>query len=356
MNIEVYDRNFNLLGICDTYESFLWNIKYAKYGEFEIVLPDNLPIIDYLAYDHYITLPDSDRWMIIEKQVPVTDVEAGNRIAYSGRSLESILLRRIVWTQTVISGKVQQAVKRLLTDAIINPSIASRKIDNFIFKESSDPYILGLTMSEMQFTGDNLYDVITHICELYGLGFKITINTNKQFVFELYNGKDRTNAQLINPAVEFSVNNGNLMRASIVYDKQSYCNVTLIAGEDEGINRKTAIYGDASGLDRRELFTDARDISTNAGEISLADYNTQLIARGKENLAGYQCIEEIDSEIDPNSDGMFKLNEDYFIGDLINIMDSRNIFSIMRVDEITINDDTNTFSIHPIFTKVFDIF
>ena len=43
-----------------------------------------------------------------------------------------------------------------------------------------------------QFTGDNLYDVISEICRLTGLGFKVTLNDKKQFVFKLYAGADRT--------------------------------------------------------------------------------------------------------------------------------------------------------------------
>lgn len=352
MDIEVYDREFNLLSILDIYESFLWNVKYYEDGDFELVVPDKFDILQDFQLDNYIGIADSDRLMIIEKMEPNGDANDGNEVKISGRSLESILRRRIVWQQTTISGNLHNAIKRLINEAIINPSIADRKISNFIFEDSTDTAVTSISIDEVQFTGDNLFEVISELCKTYKIGFKITLNSNKQFVFKLYSGKDRTNRQLVNPAVEFSSNNDNLISTKYVVDKKEYCNITLVAGEGEGLERKTATYGSGSGLDRRELFTDARDISSNEGtedEIPLAQYLVLLQERGKEKLTEKIIEKTIDSEVDGSENTMYKFNVDYYMGDIVDVIDYGGRVSTSRITEMTVTVTTSEISIHPIF-------
>lgn len=46
---------------------------------------------------------------------------------------------------------------------------------------------------------------------------------------------------------------------------QNYRNVALVAGEGEGLDRKTIPVGAAEGMERYELYVDARDVSSNEG-------------------------------------------------------------------------------------------
>lgn len=351
-DIEILDTNFDLLSILDVYESFVWNVRYNENGDFRLVVPDNNKILSLLKEDYYIQIANSDRLMIIEMQEPVSNTTDGNEVTISGRSLESILRRRIIWTQTTISGNLQNAIKRLITEAIINPSIASRKISNFIFLDSTDQEVTSKTINETQYTGDNLYDVIVALCKEAKLGFKITVNSNHQFVFQLYSGKNRTNRQLTNPTVEFSQNNDNLISSKFKMDKKKYCNVTLIAGEGEGLERKTSTYGSASGLNRREYFTDARDISSNEGQedaIPLSQYYILLQERGKEKLNELTIERTVDSSIDSSDNTMYAFEQDYFLGDVVDVIDYGGRVSTSRVKEMTITITTSEISMHPIF-------
>ena len=64
--------------------------------------------------------------------------------------------------------------------------------------------------------------------------------------------------------------------------------VTLVGGEGEGADRRYTTVGGGSGLNRRELFTDARDISSNVGSddaLTDAEYMAQLQQRGKEKIS-----------------------------------------------------------------------
>ena len=81
---------------------------------------------------------------------------------------------------------------------------------------------------EAQYTGDNLYDVIQKICEEQGIGFKITLNDEKQFVFELYAGSDRSYDQTENPYVIFSPKFENIINSNYIESKASLKTVTLL--------------------------------------------------------------------------------------------------------------------------------
>lgn len=352
MDIYVYDTNFKMIGVLDIYYSLLWNVKYCGYGDFTLGVPDSKDITDLLKEDYYLGIPNSDRLMIIEKLEPNTDTVDGNSIKVSGRSLESILNRRIIWEQTVVSGNLQNAIHTLLNNEIIAPTIAEREIENFIFVESTDESITGLSIDETQFTGDSLYDVIVTLCNKFKIGYKIVINDQNQFEFTLIAGKDRSSNQIANPIIEFSIKNDNLISSKYTIDKRNYCNVTLIAGEGEGIERRTATYGEASGINRRELYTDARDISSNSDSdnpIPASEYENMLIERGKNNLKEQKIIHEFDTEVNSDNNTLYRFNEDYFLGDLVEFVDAQGRESINRITEITTTVTDDEQSTYPIF-------
>lgn len=265
MDLYILDQSLDQIAVLDTYKSLIWTDRYYSYGDFEIYIPISRDLLGYLKQDYYIQRKDSDRAMIIEKILINTDVEEGNYLTITGRSLESILLRRIVWRTTTIQGNLQNGIKKLLNENVISPTNGQRKISNFVFEESSDPAITSLT-ADAQYTGDVLYDVIAKLCSERGIGFKIVINEQKQFVFSLYAGEDRSYDQTTNTYVVFSPSFENIINSNYMESKSALKNVNLVAGEGEGTNRTQIAVGDVSGLDRRELYTDARDISSSINE------------------------------------------------------------------------------------------
>ena len=265
MDLFVLDENLNAVAIIDSYNSLIWTDRYNECGDFEIYTRMSEEALEYIKQDYYLQIKDSEHLMIIETIRVTSDADEGNNLTVTGRSLESILDRRVIWGQRTISGNLQNGVKALLDENIISPSKPERKIDNFIFKPSTDPAVTGLTL-EAQYTGDNLYDVIQSICAERNIGFRITLNADKQFVFELYSGVDRSYDQIVNPYVVFSPNFDNLISSNYIESRSSLKNVTLVGGEGEGSARRYTAVGNTSGLARREIFTDARDISSDSSE------------------------------------------------------------------------------------------
>lgn len=352
MDLIVLNKNLDDISLVDTYESFIWTDRYYSYGDFELYTAISENILNYIKQDYYLKSRDSEHVMIIEKILISSDVENGNRITVSGRSLESILDRRIIWGQKTLSGNLQNGIKTLLNECVISPSDNNRKIPNFIFEESTDPAITGLTI-DAQYTGDTLYDVIQKICEERNIGFKVTLNDHKQFIFKLYSGTDRSYDQTEVPFVIFSPNFENIINSNYIESKNTLKTITLIGGEGEGAARKYTTVGDGTGLDRRELFTDARDISSDVGDgviLTEAEYTAQLQQRGKEKLAENKDVTSFEGQVETTI--MFKYGEDFFNGDVVQIANEYGHETKARILEIVMSENEEGTSVYPTFKTI----
>lgn len=372
MELTILDQRFNPIYRLDTFESVVWTERYTGYGDFEILLPLNDSIFLYAKLNNYVHISDSDRLMIIETQEIDSSFEDGSKIKISGRSLESILDRRIIWNQTVVKGDVQTVIKKLINDNIINPSLINRKINNFIFEDNfqySATSDTDATIDEeedgdpevsAQYTGDNLYEVINEICYAFNTGFKIVVNESGQFVFSIYKGTDRTpESNQYGKFVVFSPSYNNLMSSNYLDSVANYRNVTLVAGEDpeegsssssQGYDRVRVTVGDASDLERRELYTDARDLRTkldDGTEVLPRPYRNMLRQRGYEKLA--ECPENIAFEGEIDTLHTYVYNKDYFIGDVVKIQNELGISAKIRITEIVRSQDKEGYKLYPTF-------
>lgn len=375
MEFLVLNTKFEAVAILDVFESFIWTDRYSKCGDFEIYTSSDRQIIETLKEDFYIWTEDSEHVMIIENRKIITDVEEGNKFLVSGRSLESILDRRIVWNQILLDGYFQTQIKRLLTENVINPSDSNRKISNFIFEETDDPYILSLKV-QVQYTGDNLYEAVCKLCESVSIGFKITLNDNNQFVFKLYSGTDRSYDQETNPYVVFSPSFENIIDSNYYESKAGYKNVGLVAGEvDNTISyagtsnaaggttvtigevsaRRTVVVGESTSkeLSRRELYVDARDISSttsNGDSISTSAYDDLLRQRGNERLNENKIIQAFDGQVE--STQMYRYGEHYFMGDITQLENEYGMESKVRVTEFIRSVDKDGIDSYPTFEVI----
>lgn len=349
MNIVLLDEKQIPIQMVDSYESFIWTDRYDSPGEFEYYNLVTKEILDIFKVGYYLMNDESDHMMIIEGIEVITDIESGDHVRITGRSVESLLERRIVWNQTTLKGNFQNGVKKILNENLISPKSADRKIDNFIFVDSEDKRITDLKI-EAQYTGEDLNEVMIDLCQSEKIGYRI-LPKNKMFYFSLYSGTDRSDAQSSIPKVTFSFDYDNIINIDYKEDHSTERNVALVAGEGEGSARKKTSIGNASGINRKELFVDARDISTTlegGGELSSADYNKQLQQRGKEKLGEAKTEKTFEGEVD--AEGLFKYNRDFFLGDIVNFYDKYGNKRRVRVSEMIFNETTDGYSVYPSFT------
>lgn len=354
MELLILDESLSGVDTLDIFESLIWTDRYSKCGDFEIYVPVSEKMLSKLQKDRYVYLRESEHIMIIEDRNIETDVEQGTHLCVTGRSLESILERRIIWNQTVLSGNLQDNIQKLLNENAISPSDSKRKIPNLSFKKSSDSKITKLTI-EAQCWGENLYDAIVSICESYSIGFKILLD-GTNFVFSLYAGADRSYGQTTNPYVVFSPNFDNLLNSNYIESDKTLKTITLIAGEGKGSERKTTISqistGAGEGLKRREMFTDAGDISqtVDGEQISESDYLNQLKQRGDEDLAKNKATNSFEGQVD--SSATYFYGVDYYLGDIVQVSNEYGIESRSRVSEYVMCQDENGIETYPTFDPI----
>ena len=353
MDIYVLNNTFDIVGIIDAYTSVIWTTRYYTSGDFELYTAadrQTLKLIknnNYLVRDKDMNNGEYKNVMVIDRpSIRIqTDVENGDYLTVTGKCLKSIISRRVVINQTNMDGRLETCINRLLTENIINPADSKRKINNFVFNNKTN---LNLTL-KMQVTGDNLAELMTKICTNYGLGWDIKIK-NKKFVFYLYKGVDRSADQTENPHVIFSYEFDNLLTSDYTEDMSNYANVAIVAGEGEGAARKKKETGNttASGLNRYEIFVDARDMSTNNGQITDDEYNKMLKEKGNEALSELKKVTTFEGEVDATRN--YILNQDFYLGDLVQVVNEYGISKQTRIIEIIEADDENGESVIPTFS------
>ena len=259
MEVISFNTNKQKVAIIDSYKSFIWNDRYEDLGDFELYIPaDAVELLANIHQDYFIQCSESDRTMIVEKVDYTTDLEDGSFVTISGHSLEAILKRRIVWND---DGKITQvnmtkildpksededsgmefpvwmAIEYLLKLYIIDPEACGnkpqRQIKDFVFvrPDLTDP-IYSIMMQPCSYQGDNLYDLIKSLCDMYEFSFKVTLNTDdKKIYFSLYKGISHLASQNINQYVCFSNDFDNLLASDSSIDMTTYKNMAYYKGQ-----------------------------------------------------------------------------------------------------------------------------
>ena len=280
----ILNTTLHKVGLIDDYVSFIWCSRYYATGDFELVVNVDSVNSNLLQKDYYIIRETDDNVGIIENIQITVDADENELMIVSGRFLSSILGRRIIEKQTQLNSTVSSGIYALLTNEVIAPVNSARKIPNVVYKLYNNA-----TRLQAQYTGDNLLDVIEKLCETYGIGQKTTLTTNNEFMFELYEGIDRSYNQSVNPYVIFSDEYDNLISSNYQEKRDAIVTDVLVAGEGEGTARKTLWVSNTSnsGLKRYEAFKDQRQLSTNDGEITESEYLLQLKESGLEDITTF---------------------------------------------------------------------
>lgn len=350
MDIYVLDTSLKKIGVIDYCSSIIWTKKYCDAGDFELYLPVTTEALELLQ-ENNLVMREDDRasLMVIKTIVLTTDAENGNYLTVSGPSVESYLGKRIIWEQTNLSGTIVDCATTLINQNIINPSISDRKIPKVALGESiEDTHTI-----TKQITGDNLLTAITELLNTYRLGFSMDFNDTivPSLLFKIYRGTNRSSAQSSNPRVIFSPYFDNLLATTIQASNVNYRNIAKVAGEGEGVNRTTYVVGVASGVDREEIYVDARDISSqvDGGTLTPSEYNGLLAQRGDEALAECVATQDFEGEIEPNTN--FVYGVDYFLGDIVDLQNEYGISAIVRITAITESWDENGYKCIPTFNS-----
>lgn len=435
--IDLYVLNGDLerIGIIDSYVSLIWANRYNEDGDCELYVEANDYLLSTLKKGYYLIRDDDDMVCRIKKIELTTDVENGNYLIVTGYDVKDVLGQRVVWSQTNVDGNVEDYIRKLVNDSLVNPSLSARQIKNASGRANfflGDKQNFTEVVSE-QITYKSVREKIQELCKKYGWGYKVIVDIGN-FYFIIYKGTDRSNSVMFSPNFE------NLISTNYQEDSTNLANVALVGGEGEGSERSRNVSGYAEGLNRNEIFVDAKDISktikwsdlitlyptTDQGgkghidesalgaavyrmdsiDIAIVDNNQQtelqanypngqiitrngnqyyqiynvviadlpakaltetmddgddvilrdlvysvyLLNRGYEKLAEYGTIVTFDGTVAPSI--TFEYKKDYFLGDIVNVVNEFGISAAARIVEVIEVVDQNGYSIEPKFEYV----
>ena len=350
MGIYVLNGLNGVIDIVNEYASSIWTVQFYGQNDFQLVVPvgkktmSDFQLGRLLVREEDITANGYKNVMIIEGLQMDFDADKGWMLTATGRGLKSILARRIVWGQATMSGKVETSIRSIITDNVISPSLTNRTIDDFVLDSAKNfP-----EEADIQLFGENIAEWLESVCMEYGYGWDVEI-INSKYTFKLYKGTDRSYNQSSVPPVVFSPDFDNLLSSQYKFNRADYKNAALVGGEGEGTSKTTVSVGGAQGLSRYEAYIDGSSVSSNGEIITLATYKELLKTYGREQLTHTSYEANFSGSID--SHGMFEINSDYFLGDIVEVDNGIGVTATARISEIIYAEDTNGTSTVPTFTE-----
>ncbi|NYB73850.1 siphovirus ReqiPepy6 Gp37-like family protein [Sedimentibacter hydroxybenzoicus DSM 7310] len=343
MELYVFNKELDFQGLVDAFDSFIWRRRYSRCGDFELHLPITAENLNLLRKGNIIHKKDDREAGYIEYRKLTENVEGREVLAVRGRFITGYLGRRIIWGTENLNGTIELAIRNLINNNCISPADTSRKIDLLQLGE-----LKGFTQSaNFQVSYSNLLSTIEEKASINELGIRTPIDVqNRRIVFDIYEGLNRTAGQSDNPRAIFSKEFENVLEQEYTDSINDYKNIALIAGEGEGTERVLTTVGSGIGVDRFELFVDARDLQQ--GEMSTEDYTSQLQQRGNEKLSENSIIQTFNSKVNVLSNLTYKVNFD--LGDIVTCVSKKWGITInTRITEIEEVYESDGFKINITF-------
>ena len=356
MDVRVFDKELNALGLIDEMTSLIWTIKYFSVGEVKLLAPmteNNRELLQVgnilVKHDEYIDYVDEDentwrRAAEINYVRYAKDEKGQEQIEARGSIISSWLNQRVINPQIQLNGTCQQIVNKLIERNIGSGATASRKFPQLVMLAQED---LGgasteYSNEELKALGDEVRDV----CQQGKIGYDLLICERlKQFGFYLYDGKNLTSGNTDgNPPCIFSRDFDNVNEQEYEHDTSNVKNHAFVRGAADSNNKQEVVEVDedgASGYELMEVLIDASDIQRTAensqGEqqdIPVATYRAMLATRGNTELA--QRIENYTFNSSINIMSNLRYKEDFDLGDRVTCIEKRWGITInSRITELT---------------------
>ena len=332
MDLYILSPDINQLGIIDGYSSLRWRRRFFEPGEFELHCKASAENLALLRPENIIHRLDRKEAAIIEG----VSVE-GEEITATGRMGSSMLDRRIITPTINFNGSVEAAMHKIVSDN----AITARPLPHLVLGSAA-----GLApTATFQATGKNVLTTCTALGRAAPAGFRVRLDVpNRQWVFEVYGGVDRSVAQHDRPYVLFSAEYENITGAEYTLNMTGYANYAYVAGQGEGSARVIVTVDQTGGEPRRELWVDARDLQQAEGQTD-ADYRAQLAQRGAEKLAEAGKVENFSASAVDTAN--FAYLTDWDLGDIVSF-EKWGIRIDQRITEIEEVDEGGVFTVTPV--------
>lgn len=298
VDIYVLDGDLNRVGLIDYYTSLIWANRYNEVGDCEIYVHATTETLNLLRRGYYLSKEDDDMVCRIETVELDTDTENGNYLIVKGYDVKKILYQRVLWSTEYVDGYTEDFLRNIVYKSLQSPVLYGRQIKNASGRAN---FFLGNKkdfdeVTTLQCSYANIGEKVEEVCKELGWGFRVLVDIGN-FYFDLYKGTDRSQS------VIFSEDFENLRTTKYMEDSSHLGNVALVAGEDDnGGTRRRNVSGFADGIERYEIYVDAKDIQSEItyGELKEnyppASSGGQGYLDGLEYKLGYYNVPIVDSD------------------------------------------------------------
>lgn len=304
MECSVYDATLTRLATISSFASLIWGEEYCGDGKLQLVVNTTDDMLALLQAGRFFGIPGHNTLMYIRGTQ-----DAGDKLWVYGAEAK-VLLKRRVYNGIIQCNNIEESSRTVMTGAAPY-SIMGQAVSR------------GLTgRSTSRLTRPVVYTAITTWCASANYGFRMVHDkTAKKLLLDVYSGSDKT----IN---KFSEKYNNVTNAKRVKSEVDWANVAVVAGSGEEADRVVITVGDTetAGMERSEIFVDARDLQPGSDE-TYEEYVEVLRTRGREKLLDRQRTDEITFDI--NGEGFAT---DYWLGDVVRrVMNSYSEYVDVRI-------------------------
>ena len=311
MIISFYGTDLILKNIVRNWVSLLAVNTYNSMGCFTLELQNTPYNAELMQLWNYCTIDNDNENVYVITSANIAD----GKIVLTGFPATYIFSKRA--STTVISNKKAEVAMKSLVDNM-------SPWDNVITEE-----IKGLTDTfKNQMSDKQILEYLQGIGQATDMGFRL-VKEGQKLVFKTYKPK-------INNSVKYSTSLKNVANLEYFISDNDYYNYAIVAGSEHGDKRitVTSSIGDTTGVDRRELYVDARNEQPEEGE-TLEDYKARLERVGLQKLAEHLKIETLYFFVEQN--------DNVKLGDVINVaLEEYGISLQVRVVEEQLINQNNT--------------
>ena len=324
----VYDTALILKGAIDKINTLIWNRRFHVCGEFKMLVPFTVEHAALLVKNRLIYKGSDKEGAQITYVHISKNAQGHEEIEVQGKFLPYWMGWRIVLKQIIQNAKMSASIKKIVTDNAISPTNTSRAIPLL----ELDPLDTETSEAATDFVTEpyaNAKIEIEDAAKAAGLGVRVRTDfeTGKHY-FSVYEGRDLTASLAEQPCV-FSEEFDNITEQEYTNSIENLRSTAYVGGEESEAGRKVAEVGStAEGLERRETFVNATDITQTYKneqdqEITLTDaqYLDRLADRGADTLEGMAETLAFLSKINIFSN--LKYRTDFDLGDKVTCINRR---------------------------------
>lgn len=302
MEILALAKDFSKIGYI-RYINLQWRRRYYSFGEYSIQIPAR----EYIPGVAFFFTKDRPELAVVHN-ITMQCTSTGDFVQISGYFSEYLLNDSIIYPRYRKSGKPESIARDVI-----------EKFKEDLPVDLGDLQGIGVSTA-MQSTGDEVGKRLYELLKTQEQSYRIHFNWDtERLVFEVWQGKDRTQNQNINPWVTFSDGFRNMRDTVAVLDTSNYKNYAVVVGNGayEDGNQIVRIVDRSGNGHKCKIYINKTDMLYDPEQQTLEEYNESLTQAGEVELDKRSIVNSVDFEPDISR---LKYMSDYDLGDKCDVI------------------------------------